>query len=460
MIRVGLTGTLGAGKSTVGRMFEDWGAYRIDADELARQAVTPGQPAYDRIVSTWGARVLGADGALNRRVVRGIAFSDPEARRKLEAIVHPEVAKRREALLRDAAERGVEIVVEEIPLLFEVGMRNAFDVVIAVDAAPPLRRARVEAARGMSSEEFDAVEAAQLPAAEKCRLADQVLRNDGTPRELEVRARRVWDRLTETGAGAGEPGSGTESTPTGVEGEDPASTGPHSVRWAVDLHLHTTASRDCLSSPEAVVRAALQAGLDRIAVTDHDEIEGAWAARELAPERVIVGEEVRTSEGLDLIGLFLDEHISPGGSFREVAAEIRRQGGVVYLPHPFDSRRGSSRRFLDGVADCIDVVEGLNARIHVRERNVRAEEWACGQGLPVAAGSDAHLLSEIGRARTLLPAFDGPESFLRAVAKSVLVGGSSGRWVHLGSTWAKLRKRLAPSRPPATTFLTGRRGGK
>lgn len=215
------------------------------------------------------------------------------------------------------------------------------------------------------------------------------------------------------------------------------------ARLHVDLHLHTHASHDCLSAPADVLARAEAAGLDRIAVTDHDEIHGALEARELAPDRVIVGEEVRTGEGLDLIGLFLRERIAPGGSFRRVAAAIREQGGVVYLPHPFDAHRGAEVGFLDEVADCVDAVEAFNARIHDPERNRRAGAWADRHALPTGAGSDAHLLPEIGRGRVVVPPFHDPASFLAALAEGRIRGRPSGRWVHLGSTWAKVRKMLA-----------------
>lgn len=212
--------------------------------------------------------------------------------------------------------------------------------------------------------------------------------------------------------------------------------------WSVDLHCHTRASHDCLVEPADLVRAARAAGLDRLAVTDHNEIDGAREARELDPELVIVGEEVRTAEGLDLIGLFLQHWIRPGGSFQEVADEIRRQGGIVYLPHPFDRHRGADEDFLDSVADRVDAVEGLNARVHDLERNRRARSWAARHGLPVGAGSDAHLLREVGRARVRLPPFQNPAGLPGSLGLGRLEGRASSRWVHLGSTWAKLRKRF------------------
>ncbi len=243
----------------------------------------------------------------------------------------------------------------------------------------------------------------------------------------------------------GAPGSDAGSAGPGHRASD-GSEGRDDGLWTVDLHLHTSASYDCLSEPRQVVEAAREAGLDRIAVTDHNEIEGALAARSLAAALVIVGEEVRTAEGLDLIGLFLHRRIAPGATFRETAEAIRAQGGVVYLPHPFDGRRGTDEGFLEEVADCVDVVEGFNARVHDEGANRRARAWAERRGLPVGAGSDAHLLTEIGRGRVRLPPFrEDPRELREALARGRLVGTSSGRWVHLGSTWAKIRKKLLSS---------------
>lgn len=215
-----------------------------------------------------------------------------------------------------------------------------------------------------------------------------------------------------------------------------------SPTWSVDLHMHTRASADCRSEPARVIERAREVGLDRIAITDHDEIEGAFEARRLDPEMVIVGEEVRTAEGLDLIGLYLDRRIAPGHTFRDVAGAIHDQGGLVYLPHPFDARRGTDESFLEGVADCVDAVEGFNARVHDPEANERAVHWAGLRGLPLGAGSDAHLLTELGHARVHVPPFEGSAGLLEALAAGRLEGRSSGRWVHLGSTWARLRGRL------------------
>ncbi len=420
MMLVGLTGTLGAGKSAVGRLFEAWGADRIDTDELAREAVRPGRPALERIRENWGDRILASDGSLDRPALRRIVTEDSDARQRLEGIVHPAVLELLTERLDEArsGERGVAVL--EVPLLLENGLDEMCDLVVTVDAPLEVRKSRVCGERGLSEMEFAALNDAQLSGAEKRSRADIVVENGGSLSELEAAARAAWDSIGR----AGEPGEGTGGL------------------WSVDLHMHTRHSKDCLSDPADVVATARRVGLERIAITDHDEIEGAFEAHRSAPNLVIVGEEVRTAEGLDLIGLFLKEHIPPGGSFREVAEAIRSQGGITYLPHPFDRWRGSDEAYLASVIDCVDVVEVFNARVHEPERNERARSWAEEHGLPVGAGSDAHTLREIGKGRVKLTPFDGPEGFVRSAAAGEIEGAVSGRWVHFGSTWAKLRKRL------------------
>ena len=425
MIRLGLTGSLGAGKSTVGHLLERKGAVRIDADALARRAVEPGTEALARIRERFGDSVIAADESLDRAALRSIVFADRDALASLEAIVHPEVDRLRAERLGAAEAGGARVVVIEIPLLFEKGLEEEFDAVVVVDAPEALRRERVCASRRISAAEFDAMDRAQWAPEKKRAAADHVIWNDRDLDDLERTVDVVWDAVT----GASEAYERRAGAPP--------------VTWRVDLHAHSSASRDCLTAPADLVRAAREAGLDRIAVTDHDEIDGAFAARELDPELVIVGEEVRTAEGLDLIGLFLERHIAPGADFRRTAEAIRAQGGVVYLPHPFDARRGTDEVFLAGVADCVDAVEGINARIHDPERNERARSWARQRDLPLGAGSDAHLRREVGAARCVVPPFDGPESFLASLRAGSIEGRASSPLVHVGSTWAKFWKRLS-----------------
>lgn len=195
MIVVGITGTVGAGKSTVGRLFERWGAWRVDADELAREAVAPGSRALEEIRDAWGEAVLDEEGGLDRAALREVVFADPRARERLESIVHPEVRRLREERLREARDAGAEIVVAEVPLLLETGMEDEFDLVLVVDAPREDRLERVRSDRGVSADTFEAIEAAQWPAGRKRRAADLVVENDGSEEELEAAARRAWEAI-------------------------------------------------------------------------------------------------------------------------------------------------------------------------------------------------------------------------------------------------------------------------
>lgn len=195
MLKVGLTGNIAAGKSTVAEVWRSMGATVVDADELARRAVEPGTPAHDAIAREWGTWVLEEGGALDRAALRQIVFADPEARARLEGIVHPAVAALRDEAYRQAQARGETVVVADIPLLFEVGMVDDFDVVVLVDAPEEVRLARIVADRGLDEDEARRMVAAQMPAELKRARADVVIENLGSLAELERRAREVWDDL-------------------------------------------------------------------------------------------------------------------------------------------------------------------------------------------------------------------------------------------------------------------------
>lgn len=209
----------------------------------------------------------------------------------------------------------------------------------------------------------------------------------------------------------------------------------------LDLHIHTRASYDCLSDYPDVIATARARGLDRIAITDHNEIEGAFRARDLAPELVIVGEEVKTAEGVDLVGLFISERIPKGTPAVETAQAIAQQGGLVYVPHPFAGRKGLGAEVLAAIEPYVDAVEVFNARVHKPALNEKARRWAEERDLAGGAGSDAHTLGEIGRGVVEVPRFDGREGFLAALRAGQIVGRYSGYLVHLASTWAKIAPR-------------------
>jgi dephospho-CoA kinase len=195
MLKVGLTGNIAAGKSSVAHAWRSMGATVVDADELSRQAVEPGTPAHAAIAAEWGTWVLEEGGALDRAALRQIVFADPEARARLEDIVHPAVAALRDEHFREAQARGDRLVVADIPLLFEVGMADEFGVVVLVDAPEEVRLARLVADRGLEAEEAQRMIAAQMPSELKRARADVVIENTGTLGDLQDRARDVWRDL-------------------------------------------------------------------------------------------------------------------------------------------------------------------------------------------------------------------------------------------------------------------------
>lgn len=208
MTRVGLTGNVAAGKSTVVRVWQALGAVVIDADLLARRAVEPGTDAHERIVSTWGSSILDARGGIDRPALRQIVFADPRERAHLEAIVHPAVAALRETEFALAVESGANPVVFDIPLLFETGMADEFDVVVLVDALEELRLARLVEERGLDPEEARRIIASQMPAELKRARADVVIENSGSLEALQRRSREVWSDLV----------AGTRSVEGGANG--------------------------------------------------------------------------------------------------------------------------------------------------------------------------------------------------------------------------------------------------
>jgi dephospho-CoA kinase len=195
MLSVALTGNIGAGKSTVAELFRSWGATVIDADRLVREAQMPGQPALSRIVERFGQEVIGPDGGLDRPRLRGIVAADPEALSDLNAIMHPEVHRRRGELLAQARQRGERVVISDIPLLFEAADPAEFDAVVLVDAPEEVRRTRVLQSRSLGETELEALMSAQLPSSFKRERSDYVIDNTGDLPALERSAAAVWAAL-------------------------------------------------------------------------------------------------------------------------------------------------------------------------------------------------------------------------------------------------------------------------
>lgn len=191
----------------------------------------------------------------------------------------------------------------------------------------------------------------------------------------------------------------------------------------IDLHMHTDHSSDCATPVEVLIETARDRGFGAIAITDHNEISGALAAKEVAKKfddfKIIVAEEVKTAEQGEVIGLFLQEKIPKGLTMAETISEIRRQGGLVYVPHPFDRLHSvpDYEHLLDMVEE-IDLMEVFNPRVAISSFNEEAERFARKYNIIPAAGSDSHVAQGLGAVRVRVHDFDGPEEFLEAMREA------------------------------------------
>ena len=194
-------------------------------------------------------------------------------------------------------------------------------------------------------------------------------------------------------------------------------------RIDVDLHMHTDHSYDCATPVEVLLGTAKARGLGAIAVTDHNEISGALEAQAKASGiKVIVGEEVKTADQGEVIGLFLDELIPKGLTLQQTIAEIKRQGGIVYVPHPFDRMHAvPDYEHLTAVLGDVDAIEVFNPRVAIQEFNEEAARFAAKYRIPAGAGSDAHVAQGLGSVRIRMPDFDGPEEFMEALREADIV---------------------------------------
>lgn len=195
MLDVGLTGSVASGKSTVAEVWREAGVPVVSADELARRVVEPGTVGLRRVVEAFGEGVLNEDGSLDRAALRNRVFRDEEERRRLEEILHPLIAERRARWMEEVEKEGAPLAVAEIPLLFEAGLEEDFDVVVVVDAPAEERLRRLMYDRGLEEEEARRMMDAQMEAEEKRRRADFVLDNEGDIADLRIAAAALLDRL-------------------------------------------------------------------------------------------------------------------------------------------------------------------------------------------------------------------------------------------------------------------------
>jgi hypothetical protein len=191
----------------------------------------------------------------------------------------------------------------------------------------------------------------------------------------------------------------------------------------VDLHMHTDHSHDCATPVDVLLSTARERGLGAIAVTDHNEISGALEAAARADGvKVIVAEEVKTAHQGEVIGLFLQEKIPKGLTLQETIAEIKRQGGLVYVPHPFDRLHSvpDYEHLLD-VLDDVDAIEVFNPRIAFKPFNEEAVRFAAKYRIVAGAGSDSHVAAGLGSVRIRMRDFDGPQEFLESLREADII---------------------------------------
>ena len=223
----------------------------------------------------------------------------------------------------------------------------------------------------------------------------------------------------------------------------------------VDLHMHTDHSPDCATPVEVLLATARDRGLGAIAITDHNEISGALAAREVAEEmggiKVIVAEEVKTAGQGEVIGLFLEEKIARGMTMENTIAEIRRQGGLVYVPHPFDRLHSvPDYEHLLEIVEEIDILEVFNPRVALTAFNEEAERFAAKYRIVPGAGSDSHVAQGLGSVMIRIHDFDGPQEFLEAMRDADIVRK------HKNLIYVQALKLLQTTgRPPATRRAVG-----
>lgn len=217
----------------------------------------------------------------------------------------------------------------------------------------------------------------------------------------------------------------------------------------VELHSHTYHSTDSLLSPARLLEICDRKGIDHIAITDHNSTAGAFQAAAIDGERVIIGEEIKTTKG-ELLGYFLQEEIPPGLSPEDTISRLRDQGAFISVSHPFDHTRSGSwaEDDLRQILPLVDAIETYNARTWTDDPNTRALTLALETNLLQTAGSDAHIPYEVGRTLLRMPAFDNVETFRVALAEAEILGRRSTPLVHFSSRYATWRKKMGWT-PPA-----------
>jgi hypothetical protein len=200
---------------------------------------------------------------------------------------------------------------------------------------------------------------------------------------------------------------------------------------------------DCSTSLEKIIERCLEIGINCIAIADHGTVEGALKMQSLAPFPVIVAEEILTPHG-EIMGMFLKETVPSGLSVEQTISQIRAQGGLVCIPHAFDTVRATALRgkMTEALAQQIDVMEVFNARSPLLRSSAKARAVAEKYGIARSAGSDAHTTDEIGHAYVEMNEFNGKDDFLQALVEGNIIGHRTNPLTHFNSVWARLKKQF------------------
>jgi glycosyltransferase involved in cell wall biosynthesis len=355
--------------------------------------------------TVWSARPLGPPATLARALRERVSFVDARELSQIEALAAADVAV--------LASEGIR------PTPGSLVRALAAGVVPVASRLPAYEELLAEGDRGFAFEPGDI----ETLTAHLTRLVSEpALLSQGRSAAEKLRTKLGWPRVA------------TELEQIYVELASRRHNGHGNGRVQarlssrplidVDLHMHTDHSYDCATPVEVLLAEARSRGLGAIAITDHNEISGALDARAKAPTglTVIVAEEVKTADQGEVIGLFIEDKIPRGMTLQETIAEIKRQGGLVYVPHPFDRMHSvpDYEHLLD-VIDDVDAIEVFNPRIAISEFNEEAVRFAAKYRIPAGAGSDAHVPQGLGSVRIRMRDFDGPEEFLESLRDADII---------------------------------------
>ncbi|MGZ4253061.1 MAG: glycosyltransferase [Solirubrobacteraceae bacterium] len=349
----------------------------------------------------WSPRPLTGSGALGRALRARVEFADPSQLSEVQALARADVLI--------LASEGVRTIPETLVRGLAAGL-------IPVASRLPVYEELL--ADGEYGDAFEPGDAQTLAS----QLSRLIAQRGRSPAQLDrLRSRFSWTRVADD----------LEGVYTDLVARRHDGRGDSKLRGRlrerrlidVDLHMHTDHSYDCATPVEVLLAEARARGLGAIAITDHNEISGAHAARELADGiTVIAGEEVKTADQGEVIGLFIEEKIPRGLTLQETIAEIKRQGGLVYVPHPFDRMHSvpDDKHLLD-VLELIDAIEVFNPRVAIMEFNDEAVRFAAKYRIPAGAGSDAHVPQGLGSVRIRMREFNGPDEFLESLRDADIV---------------------------------------